>query len=77
MQHVVYQLTDAKVHAQPTAEDYRSPDPTPRFLLQWATGAIAVGKRKHDTDDDDNSAYCANLFVLFTYSNISKKCHVK
>ena len=43
MQHVVYQLTDAKVHAQPTPEDYQPLDPTPRFLLQWATGASAVG----------------------------------
>ena len=58
MQHVVYQLTDAKVHAQPTPEDYyQPPDPTPRFLLQWATGASAVGKRKRDDDDDDDSAY--------------------
>ena len=58
MQHVVYQLTtDAKVHAQPTPEDYQPPDPTPRFLLQWVTGAITVGERKRDDDDDDHSAY--------------------
>ena len=62
MQHVVYQLTDAKVHAQATPEDYQTPDPTPRFLLQWATatGAIAVGKcKQRDTEDDDvhSSAY--------------------
>ena len=33
MQHVVYQLTDAKVHAQPTSEDYKPPDPNPRLLM--------------------------------------------
>ena len=52
---MVYQLTGAKVHAQPTPEDYQAPGPTPRVLLQWATGAIAVGKRKRDDGDDDSS----------------------
>ena len=57
MQHVVYQLTDAKVHAQPTPEGYQALVlPTP-IVLQWATGASAVGKRKRDDDDDDDSAY--------------------
>ena len=28
MQHVVYQLTDAKAHAEPTPDDYHPPDPT-------------------------------------------------
>ena len=27
MQHVVYQLTDTKVHGQPTPQDYEAPDP--------------------------------------------------
>ena len=40
---------------QKSSEDYQPPDPTPRFLLQWATGAIAVVKRKRD-DGDDNSS---------------------
>ena len=31
---------------------YQPPDPTSRFLLQWATGS---GKRKRDDGDDDSS----------------------
>ena len=53
MQHVAYQLTDAKVHAQPTPEDHQPPDPAPRFLLQWATGS---GKRKRDDSGDGDSS---------------------
>ena len=33
MQHVVHQLTDAKVNTEPTPEDYHPPDPTPSLLL--------------------------------------------
>ena len=57
MKHVVYQLTDAKVHAQPTPDGYQPPVLPAPLLLQWATGASAAGKRKHDPDDDDDSTY--------------------
>ena len=54
MQHVVYQLTDAKVHAQPTPEGYQPPVPPAPLLLQWATGG--AGKRKRDDSGDDDSS---------------------
>ena len=37
MQHLVYQLTDAKVHGQPTPQDYEAPDPVELQPVQWAT----------------------------------------
>ena len=53
MQHVVYQLTDAKVHAEPTPEDYHPPRAHPALAVAVrATGAIAVNKRKRGPGDD-------------------------
>ena len=51
MQHVVYQLTDAKVYAQPTPEGYQPPALPGPLLLP------AVHKRKRDPDDDEHSTY--------------------
>ena len=57
MQHAVYQLTDAKVQAQPTPECYQAPVVSAPLLLQWATGATAaVKKRKRDDSGDDASS---------------------
>ena len=36
MQHAVYQLTDTKVHAEPTPKDYEPPDPVEPQPVQWA-----------------------------------------
>ena len=52
----MYQLTDTKVLAQPTPEGHQAPVYAP-FLLLWATGASAAGKkRKRDDSDDDASS---------------------
>ena len=53
MQHVVYQLTDAKVHSQPMPQDHEPPDPVEPQPVQWATGS---GKRKRDDSSDDDSS---------------------
>ena len=55
----LYQLTDAKAHAQRRRKTTRPPTPPCPSCCsgQWATGAIAVGKWKRDTDDDDHWAY--------------------
>ena len=57
MQHGVYQLTDAKVQAQPTPKGYQPPVVPAPLLLQWATGASAADKkRKRDDSGDDASS---------------------
>ena len=57
MQHAVYQLTDAKAHAQPTPGGHQAPVVPAPLLLQWATGASAADKkRKRDDSGDDASS---------------------
>ena len=67
MQHTVYQLTDAKVLAQPTPDGYPPPVLPGNLLLPWATGASAAGKKRKrvdgpgsEEDDDAASAVAAD-----------------
>ena len=39
IQHAVFQLTDAKVNAQPTPDGYEAPVDHSNFLIPWATAA--------------------------------------
>ena len=62
IQHTVFQLTDAKVHAQPTPDGYEAPVDHSNFLIPggFASSAAAGKKRKRDRydapDDDDDDA---------------------
>ena len=78
-QHAVFQLTEAKVNAQPTPVDYEPPAAS-NILIPWATAAGGKKrKRARDTDDGDDddmgngdeeqefsgsSAACANQGAL-------------
>ena len=58
IQHAVFQLTDAKVNAQPTPDGYEAPADQSNLLIPWATAAATAAgkkrKRKGDTDFDDD-----------------------
>ena len=59
IQHTVYQLTDAKVNAQPTPDGYEAPVDHANFLIPWATAADK--KRKRDQfGDDDSDVYSSD-----------------
>ena len=57
-QHAVFQLTEAKVNAQPTPDGYEPPAES-NLLIPWATAAgTAAGKKRKRTRDiygDDDS----------------------
>ena len=59
VQHAVFQLTEAKVNAQPTPDGYEPPADQSDLLIPWATAAgMAAGKKRkrtRDMDGDDDS----------------------
>ena len=53
VQHAVFQLTEAKVNAQPTPDGYEPPAES-NVLIPWATAAAtAAGKKRKRTGDTD------------------------
>ena len=53
VQHAVYQLTEAKVNAQPTPAGYEPPAES-NVIIPWATAtATAAGKKRKRTGDTD------------------------
>ena len=53
VQHAVFQLTEAKVNAQPTPDGYEPPAAS-NILIPWATAAAtAAGKKRKRTGDMD------------------------
>ena len=49
VQHAVYQLTEAKVNAQPTPDGYEAPADS-NAIIPWATAAAtAAGKKRKRT----------------------------
>ena len=53
VQHAVFQLTEAKVNAQPTPDGYEPPAES-NVLIPWATAAAtAAGKKRKRTGDMD------------------------
>ena len=53
VQHAVFQLTEAKVNAQPTPDGYEPPAES-NVLIPWATAAGKKRKRARDMDGDDD-----------------------
>ena len=54
IQHAVFQLTEAKVKAQPTPDGYEPPAES-NILIPWATAAGKKRKHTRDMDGDDDS----------------------
>ena len=53
VQHAVFQLTEAKVNAQPTPDGYEPPAES-NILITWTTAAAtAAGKKRKRTGDMD------------------------
>ena len=52
VQHAVYQLTEAKVNAQPTPDGYEPPAES-NVIIPWATATTAAGKKRKRTGDID------------------------